>query len=100
MRIVDSKLSEEQKQRDGREKIFAIHSNRLVLHLVYKALPESFFNISSDLTSVQINEIQAVTSKFLKSIISETSNLYPNSYPANTFRNVTKCQEIVTKILN
>ncbi|BAY13415.1 AIPR family protein [Calothrix sp. NIES-2098] len=100
LRIVDHKLSEEQKQRDGRERLFAIHSNRLVLHLVYKALPNSIFNISSDLTAVQINEIQALTSKFLERIISETSNLYPNSYPANTFRNVTKCQEIVAKILS
>ncbi|MDZ8187190.1 MAG: AIPR family protein [Nostoc sp. ChiSLP02] len=100
LRVVDSRLSEEQKQREGREKLFAIHSNRFVLHLVYKALPDSFFSISSDLSSVQMNEVKIITSKFLESIISETSNLYPNSYPANTFRNVAKCQEIVEKILN
>ncbi|YAF97126.1 MAG: AIPR family protein [Nodularia sp. CChRGM 3473] len=100
LRIVDHQLTVEQKQRDGRERLFAIHSNRLVLHLVYQALPNSFFSISSDLTSSHINQIQDVTAKFLESIISETSNLYPNSYPANTFRNVTKCQEIVEKILN
>ncbi|MFN6484501.1 MULTISPECIES: AIPR family protein [unclassified Nostoc] len=100
LRVVDNKLSEEQKQRDGRERLFAIHSNRLILHLVYKALPDNFFSISSDFTSAQIDEIQAMTSKFLVNIISKTSNLYPNSYPANTFRNVTKCQEIIEKILN
>jgi hypothetical protein len=51
LRVVDNKLSEEQKQRDGRERLFAVHSNRLILHLVYKALPDNFFSISSDLTS-------------------------------------------------
>lgn len=100
LRVVDNRLSKEQKQRDGRERLFAIHSNRLVLHLVYKSLPNSIFSISSELTSVQINEIQALTTNFLERIISETSNLYPNSYPANTFRNLTKCQEIVAKILS
>ena len=100
LRVVDHQLILEQKQRDGRERLFAIHSNRLILHLVYKALTDNFFSISSDLTSSQIDEIKAMTSKFLESIISETSSLYPNSYPANTFRNVTKCQEIVEKVLN
>lgn len=99
LRIVDKKLSEEQKQRDGRERLFSVHSNRLILHLVYKALPDNFFSSSSDLTATQTNEIKEMTLKFLKSIMSETSNLYPNSYPANTFRNVTKCQEIIGKIL-
>ncbi|HIK07686.1 MAG TPA: AIPR family protein [Trichormus sp. M33_DOE_039] len=100
LRVVDNRLSKEQKQRDGRERLFAIHSNRLVLHLVYRSLPNSIFSISSELTSVQINEIQALTANFLERIISETSNLYPNSYPANTFRNLTKCQEIVANILS
>ncbi|RCJ38551.1 abortive phage infection protein [Nostoc punctiforme NIES-2108] len=100
LRVVENKLSEVQKQRDGREKLFATHSNRLILHLVYKALAENFFSISSDLTPVQINDIQSMTSKFLGSIMSESSNLFPTSYPANIFRNVTKCQEIVEKILN
>lgn len=100
LRIVDNKLSEEQKKRDGRERLFAVHSNRLILHLVYKALSDNFFSSSSDLTSSQINEIEEITLNFLESIMSETSDLYPNSYPANTFRNVTKCQEIIGKILN
>jgi hypothetical protein len=100
LRVVDDKLSEEQKQRDGRERLFAVHSNRLILHLVYKALPNIFFSISSELTLEQINEIKDITSNFLQSIINETTNLYPNSYPANTFRNITKCQEVIEKILN
>jgi len=100
LREVDDKLSEEQKKRDGRERLFAVHSNRLILHLVYKILPDIFFNSSSDLTSAQVNEIKDITSKFLESIISETITLYPNSYPANTFRNVTKCQEIIGRVLH
>jgi len=100
LREVDDKLSEEQKKRDGRERLFAVHSNRLILHLVYKILPDIFFNSSSDLTSAQVNEIKDITSKFLENIISETITLYPNSYPANTFRNVTKCQEIIGRVLH
>ncbi len=100
LRVVDENLSEEQKQRDGRERLFAVHSNRLILHLVYKSLPNNLFDTPSDLTLEQINEIKDITSNLLQSIINETTNLYPNSYPANTFRNVTKCQEVIEKILN
>ncbi|MEH2090807.1 hypothetical protein [Nostoc sp.] len=100
LRVVENKLSEVQKQRDGREKLFATHSNRFILHLIYKSLPDIFFNISSDLTSEQIDDIQSMTSKFLGSVMSESSNLFPTSYPANIFKNVTKCREIVEKILN
>lgn len=98
LRVVDNKLSQEQKVREGRERLFAVHSNRLILYLVYKNLPDSFFTSSSDLTSSQIDEIENITSNFLEKIINETSNLYSNAYPANTFRNVKKCQEIIEVI--
>jgi hypothetical protein len=100
LRIVDIKLSQEQQQRDGRERLVAVHGNRFILHIIYKSLPSTFFSISSDLISSQINEIEDCTSNFLEKIVSETNNLYPNSYPANIFRNITKCQEILDKILN
>lgn len=86
LRGVDNKLSEEQKQRDGRERLFAIHSNRLILHLLYKSLPDTFFANSSDLTSSQINKIEDIISNLLENVISETNKLYLNSYPANIFR--------------
>ncbi|MEP0882593.1 AIPR family protein [Trichocoleus sp. ST-U3] len=100
LRIVDNKLLQEQKQRDGRERLFAVHGNRFILHLIYKGLPKDFFSSSSDLTSSQINEIEECTSKLLENVVSETNNLYLNSYPANIFRNITKCQEILGRILN
>ena len=100
MRVVDKKLSEEQKQRDGRERLFAVHSNRLILHLVYKSLPDTFFSSSSNLTTSELKEIEDITSEILEAVISETNNLYPNSYPANIFRNITKCQEILEEVQN
>lgn len=98
LRVVDNKLSEEQKQRDGRERLFAIHSNRLILHLVYKRLPNIFFGNPSDLTSSQIIEIEDITSNLLENVTSETNNLYSNSYPANIFRNAQKCKKILSKV--
>ena len=100
LRVVDKKLSEEQNQREGRERLFAVHSNRLILHLVYKTLPDSLFASSCDLTSSEIDNIENITSYLLEKIIVETTNLYPTAYPANTFRNVAKCQEIIRVILD
>lgn len=100
MRVVDKKLSEEQKQRDGRDRLFAVHSNRLILHFVYKSLPDTFFSSSSNLTASESKEIEDITSEILEAVISETNNLYPNSYPANIFRNITKCQEILEEVQN
>jgi hypothetical protein len=100
LRIVDNKLSQEAKQRDGRERLIAVHSNRLILHIVYKNLPSSLFSSSSNLSSLQINQIENDTSNFLENVVIETNDLYPNSYPANIFRNITKCQEIIDRVLN
>jgi len=100
LRIVDNRLSQEEKQRPGRERLIAVHSNRLILHIVYKNLPSSLFSSSSDLSSLQINEIKNDTSNFLEKVVIETNDLYPNSYPANIFRNITKCQEIINRVLN
>jgi len=98
--VVDKKLSEEQKQRDGRDRLFAVHSSRLILHLVYKTLPDTFFSSSSNLMPSESKEIEDITSEILQAVISKTNNLYPNSYPANIFRNITKCEEIIEKVQN
>ena len=100
LRIVDNKLSHEEKQRHGRERLIAVHSNRFILHIVYKSLPSSFFSSSSDLTPLQSREIEEYTSNFLENVVTEINNLYPNSYPANIFRNLAKCQEIIDRVLN
>lgn len=100
LRIVDNKLSQEEKQRHGRERLIAVHSNRFILHIVYKSLPSSFFSSSSDLTPLQSKEIEEYTSNFLENVVTEINNLYPNSYPANIFRNLAKCQEIIDRVLN
>jgi hypothetical protein len=100
LRRVDTKFSQEEKQRHGRERLIAVHSNRFILHIVYKSLPSSFFSSSSDLRPSQIKEIEEYTSNFLENVVSETNNLYPNSYPANIFRNIAKCQEIIDRVLN
>lgn len=98
-RIVDSQLSKEQKKRDGRSRLFAVHGNRLILHLVYKVLPDDLFK-SNSITSPQENVIECLTLKFLELITEETNRLYPNSYPANIFRNMTKCKDIVANLGN
>jgi len=98
LRIVEGELLLERKNRVGRERLFAVHANRLILHLVYKSLPQDFFDISRKLTKKQSSDIQNKSLNILHFITNEANTLYPNSYPANIFRNAGKCREIIQKL--
>lgn len=98
LRIVDNELSLEKKKRTKRKRLFPINANRLILHLVYKSLSQDFFSVSSDLSPSQIKQIKSSTLKFLEKVTDEANRLYPDSYPASIFKNVTKCREIVIRI--
>ena len=44
MRIVDSTLKEVSVETSGRERLIAVHGNRLVLHLVFRHLARDKFD--------------------------------------------------------
>ena len=94
LRSVDATLKIEQKSRDGKEKLCAIHGNRVILHLVFKEL--SGCNFEED--DFDLSNVGELTSKYLEKIAAEIAANYQSSYIGNIFKNITKCKLIVGAI--
>jgi len=96
MRLVDEALKR-QASREGKDRLIAVHGNRFVLHLVFRGLgnyesasPEDFGEIKKRITELTLQALAKVTAAKEKQAAS--------SYPANFFKNATKCKELETAI--
>ncbi len=95
LRRVDVRLKLEQGEKEGKEKLIAIHGNRMVLYLVFRQLGPRVFDEGYDLMNADIN---GVTANWLNRLTEEILANHPNAYPASLFKNVTKCKAIATAI--
>jgi len=95
LRAVDNCLKQEQKNRDGKEKLCAIHGNRVLLHLVFKEMPDIF---DANCIDDRFADIPRLTSRYLNKMAAEIAKEYPVSYVGNVFKNITKCKALVSAI--
>jgi hypothetical protein len=99
LRIIDETLQAEQKQREGRSKMCAVHGNRLIAWLVYQMLRETGDLDQNPDSPTTRTEIQSVTTKSLNEVISTANKLFgTNVYLANLFKNLSKCRAIIKEI--
>ena len=96
LRSVDMALKDQLKQREGREKLCAIHGNRVLLHLVFRELSPTIFDAID--ISAEIQKIPVLTGNFLDKMAGEIAKYSPPSYVGNVFKNITKCKAIVAAI--
>ena len=68
---MDTVLKEEQKQREGKEKLCAVHGNRVLLHLVFQKLSPALFDASN--VDSEMKMIPGLTTNFLNKIADEIS---------------------------
>jgi AIPR protein len=95
-RAVDDCLKQIQKERDGKEKLCAIHGNRVLTYLVFKELKPGIFdgdNIAADLARVP-----QLVSTYLEKITAQITTNHEKSYVGNVFKNIKKCKEIIDAI--
>ncbi len=94
MRIVDSTLKEVSVETSGRERLIAVHGNRLVLHLVFRHLARDKFDEPNfDMRPVK-DEAVELTRKVLAALIEGVELKYANAYPNSLFKNATKCKDV------
>lgn len=96
LRNVDAALKEQLKKREGKEKLCAIHGNRVLLHLVFRELSPGIFDASD--VSAEMQKIPTLTAGFLDKVAEEITRYSPPSYVGNVFKNITKCKAIVQAI--
>ena len=82
--------------RTGKEQLIAIHGNRFVLHLIFqKLLNEPVVN-GVPVSDARIGQL---TGEMLQATILNVLNHYPTAYPANLFKNASKCRDLSKRIL-
>jgi hypothetical protein len=95
MRKVD--LCLKQQKSSGKERLYAVHGNRLVLHLVFRALGDALFDAAYP--ESETKKISDLVPQFLSKIGTKIAKDYPQSYPAVLFKNTTKCTAIAAEAI-
>lgn len=84
----------------GKEKLVCIHGNRFIAHHVLQTL-KSESGFSAEVIKKENVKVQIISliDKAIPEIAFYIAELYSESYPANIFKNITKCTEIRKKML-
>ncbi len=99
MREVERCLQDKKEQvKSNRERLVCIHANRFILHFILKDKGKSEnFNISViDKDSIQ-NGVISLVDVLVDQTTQFIDELFPESYPANIFKNSTKCKQLEEK---
>jgi AIPR protein len=93
MRKVESELKIQQSIRSGKDQLIAIHGNRFVLHVVFQQLKAENKAPSAE------SEISTLTKESLDAVVNLISQNFQSAYPANLFKNASKCRELAVMVL-
>ena len=97
MRVVAETLKE-QASIDGKERLIAVHGNRFILHLVFRAI-DSYDGVpQSDFDGMK-EKVPQITLEMLAKTTAEKDKQAKGSYPANVFKNASKCKGLAEAIL-
>jgi hypothetical protein len=100
LRVVDAELKGLQSSLAGRERLVAVHGNRLVLHLVFQGLPVGKFNDPGfDPTQSRVGA-RPRTRTLLSELTREIDQRFPASYIASLVKNAGKCKELCEAVLS
>lgn len=78
-----------------------VHGNRLIEHIVLQQVKRKSSFSTSVLEILTVNsEIEEIVEKVLPIVANELDSTYSDSYPANVFKNQTKCKEILEKTVS
>lgn len=76
-----------------------IHANRFIVHVALQQIANNeWFNT----TVVNKNDIRVLSHPLVDTFVSQVTQiineLFPESYPANIFKNITKCRAVEERI--
>jgi hypothetical protein len=93
-RRIDGELKSQQDMREGRGAMVPVHGNRFVARQVFQHLDlRDLDNPAADLNGI-LGSIPDLTARTVDLTVTGTNELYPDSYIASTFKNLSKCRKI------
>lgn len=97
-RAADSCLKKEQDARVGRERMVAVHGNRIVLHHVCRILGvDNLDDPDVDFSSMK-TRAETITSSVLGSLFKHAEAEFPGAYTNSLFKNANKCRTLTDKM--
>lgn len=99
VRKIEAYLQIKKEQLSGRERLVCVHANRFIEHCILQVLMDNQ-NFSQTVLDGQYfdEKISPLIEDLLPKVIASMNICYPESYPANIFKNTGKCKEIYNKI--
>lgn len=93
-RAIEDQLKAEREKRQGRETMLPVHGNRFLARQVFRHLPLG--NLDDPRRDIQdiLGLVPEFAIRAIDSTASAISEKYPESYLANLFRNMKKCQDV------
>lgn len=97
LRTVDSTLQRERDAREGRERSVTVHGNRLVAHLVFHTIPNSWATADDSAFASMISSVPGETRRALAAVMGVIAADYAPNYLASLFKNASRCRDVATK---
>ena len=98
LRAVETFLKGIPNKAEGKQRLIAVHGNRLILHLVFRKLSANVFESENEDFAKELAAVEGIARGVLQKISAEYTKSYSSSYPANLFKNLTKCKAIAASI--
>jgi len=94
LRKIEETLIGTQESCDNRTRMYIIHGNRFIAHQVFKHLDLSGLQDPKNSISGLLVTISAVTLNYITKTMESGEMLYPDSYLAHLFKNLSKCRKL------
>ena len=99
IRALERILQAKKERLSGRERLVTVHGNRFIAFCVLQQLKkEADFTTSVIPTDELQRRTFPIAEQLVTSVTMAMNDLYSDSYPANIFKNVTKCKAILERM--
>ncbi|ACV79025.1 AIPR family protein [Nakamurella multipartita] len=98
LRMTEDLLRRAREKLDGREKLIATHGNRVVLHLLFRRCDTSSIGDPDHDWESELEKIKGEFEGILEKVFAIVEGEFPG-YPASLFKNASKVQSLVYRVL-
>lgn len=98
LRRIDTLLKQAQQEREGKDRLIAVHGNRLLLHVVFQHLNPTMFDAEAAAAEEEMERIPQIATDILEALTAEVTKNHASAYPGSLFKNITKCKNIAEAV--